>query len=106
MTPEKRQEIVEDLQKFELEIIKTKGFDYSGVEDTLKNFKVNAETTGVTKYQVWLVYFMKHINAITNSIKNSPEKPTTKSELLSDRIMDARTYLGLLYCLLTEDIKK
>ena len=103
MTVEQRRKIAEDLFISEIKIMETKGADYSGTKDTLKNFKQNAEILGITKYQVWLVYFMKHIDAITNSIKRNPNEPEAKSEPLSDRILDGRVYLTLLKCLLEED---
>lgn len=103
MTVKDRKFLISGLYERELSIITTKGFDYSGTEDTLKNFKRNAEILGLTKYQVWLIYFMKHIDAICNSVKTSPTYPTVKSERIDDRILDARVYLGLLECLIYED---
>ena len=106
MTVEQREKIIIELSKLEFDMMNSKGKDYAGVLDTLSNFKRNAELTGLTKYQVWLIYFMKHIDSIVNAIKSNPISPliATNSESLESRILDARVYLGLLKCLIEEDI--
>ena len=57
MNQETRNAIFDELSKTMLDITTKKGHDYSGDEDVLENFKRNAERLGLTKYQVWLVYF-------------------------------------------------
>ena len=81
----------------------SKGKAYSGDGDALSNFKRNAERLGLSKYQVWLIYFMKHIDSICNAIKDNPEAPSDQTEGLHGRIVDAENYLDILECLLTED---
>jgi hypothetical protein len=83
-----------------------KGAAYAGNGDVFDNFKRNAERVGVTKYQIWLVYFNKHIDAITNAIKENPESPVEKSEGMTGRIDDAINYLRLLGGMLEEDNHK
>lgn len=85
------------------EILLAKGHDYSEKVDALSNFKRNAEKLGLSKYQIWSVYFHKHIDAVDGAVKRSPENPQVKSEPLDGRIKDAINYLALLYCLLDED---
>lgn len=80
-----------------------KGAAYSGEADCFANFKRNAGLCGVTKYQVWLIYFQKHLDAITNGIKQNPENPVDKSEGMTGRIDDAINYLDLLAGMLEED---
>lgn len=103
MTLEKRKEIIEQMIKSETEIFLAKGKSYAGNGDTLANFKRNAERLGLTKYQIWGVYFNKHIDSINNAISDNPNEPRDNSEGLQGRIADARNYLAILLCLLIED---
>lgn len=103
MTTEQRKEIVSDMFAKAIAVIEDKGKAYSGDTDTLSNFKIIAQQSGITKYEVWYVYFMKHMLAISNSIKDSPEFPVEKTESMSGRIMDAINYLTILQCMLEED---
>jgi hypothetical protein len=118
MTIDKRQDIITELYDKILKrspdlitelfseiksIAESKGNAYSGSEDSLDNFKRNAKNLGLSKYQIWNVYFSKHIDSINNAIKQNPEKPVDKSEGLHGRIIDAMTYLSILECLLKED---
>lgn len=84
-------------------LLNTKGKDYSGVTDRFLNFKANGERLGMTKYQIWSVYFAKHIDAIFNAIKDTPDGPKTNSEAIETRIQDAVCYLALMYGMLLED---
>ncbi len=84
-------------------ILDLKGPAYSGTGDCFSNFKRNAAVVGVSKYQIWLVYFQKHLDAITNAIKQNPESPVEKSEGMTGRIDDAINYLDLLAGMLEED---
>ena len=103
MTKEKRIEIAEGLFKDEHEMLLVKGKAYAGEGDSLANFKRNAERLGLTKYQIWAVYFNKHVDSINNAIQQNPNCPVDESEGLRGRIVDARTYLSILQCLLEED---
>ena len=58
----------------------------------------NGEQLDLTEYQVWSVYFSKHIFSIQNAIKNFPDNPDNNlAEPLDSRITDAGAYLFLLY---------
>jgi len=103
MTIIQRQDIISGIFSQVKDMAISKGKDYSSKEDSLANFKRNAERLGLTKYQVWLVYFNKHIDAINNSIRYNPDAPEVSSEPLEERIIDAITYLTLFKCLLEED---
>lgn len=103
MTLDERMNVFNTLQNEELKILSAKGADYAGNEDALRNFKINAERLGLSKYQVWAVYAMKHIDAILTAIKTNPNDPARQAETLCGSIMDARNYLGLLVCLRFED---
>ena len=104
MTPETRKQVFDYLEAEERKLLRSKGLDYAGENDVLSNFKNNAYRLGLSKYQVWAVYFMKHIDAISNSIPRGAEVPMLASESWESRIMDARNYLGLLVCMLREDM--
>jgi len=103
MTIEERQKTIKSLMEEALNMAKSKGQEYAGNEDSLANFKSNADTLGMTKFQVWAVYFNKHVNAINNSIKTNPLSPTVYLEPIRGRIVDAIVYLTLLECLLREN---
>jgi hypothetical protein len=93
----------EELFKDCFNLLDRKGADYSGVIDRFENFKKNGERLGLTKYQVWSVYFGKHIDAIFNSIKRDPNNPQVESEPLEERFKDAICYLALAAGMLKED---
>ncbi len=94
---------LEGRRAIQLDIRIKKGKAYAGTGDVFANFKRNAERVGVSKYQIWLVYFNKHIDSITNAIKQQPENPVDESEGLAGRIDDAKNYLDLLAGMLEED---
>lgn len=103
MTIEERLEIIEKVSEEVKNISLSKGKSYAGNGDCLANFKRNALNLGLTKYQIWGVYFNKHIDSINNAIKIQPESPHDDSEGMESRIIDAITYLILLLCLQVED---
>lgn len=107
MTNQKRHEIAVDLLSDVLEIMAKKGEAYSegGKEggDVLSNFKKVGADLDVTKYIVWAVYFEKHRHAIVHAIKNNPYKPQERTEGMRGRVIDAISYLCILYSMLVED---
>ena len=103
VTIEKRKEIIDALMAEEIEVSLAKEKSYAGRDDTLANFKRIAERCGVSKYIVWQIYANKHFDSIDNAIKVNPDAPVDESEGLRGRIIDARNYLAILLCLLTED---
>lgn len=70
-----------------------------GSADVLANFKRVAERTGMTPLQVWAVYFLKHVDAITTGACK-PELP--QAEALEGRFADAVNYLKLGWGLINE----
>lgn len=105
MTIEERTNITKDIFKEVLDVSVSKGKAYAGDGDSLANFKRNAERLGLSKYQIWAVYFNKHIDSINNAIAQNADQPIDKTEGLRGRIIDAVTYLCILGALLTEDIE-
>ena len=105
MTPKDFHTLVNTMHIDEMNILKAKGVAYSGTTSVFNNFVTTAERSGLSKYQVWLVLFSKHIDCITNAIKAAPMAPVDYTEGLDGRIKDARAYLALLQGMLTEDNK-
>ena len=103
MTIEERKKIIDELVAEEIEVSLAKEKSYAGDGDTLANFKRIGERSDISKYTVWQVYANKHFDSIDNAIKANPNAPVDESEGLRGRIIDARNYLAILLCLLTED---
>lgn len=80
------------------EINRTKGHDYAGDDDALKNFKDQAAQLGLTPEQVWGVFAGKHWAAICTFIKEGD----VKSEPIEGRIHDVILYCFLLLGLIEE----
>lgn len=80
-----------------------KGTDYESIEDPHNNFIRHAERLGISKYQVWAVYFGKHSDAIYNVIKKHPHKPKASGDHLREKIMDMINYLFFLNSMLEVD---
>lgn len=100
MTPTGTPPIHADLLTEALKVMADKRPGYTvGATDRLANFKRVAERSGISPQQVWLVYFLKHIDAI-QSIMTKPELPV--SEAPKGRFIDAINYLLLGYELWAE----
>jgi len=84
-------------------VSKAKRKSYANDNDVLANFKQIAAATSMTKYQVWAVYFNKHVLSINNAIKYHPERPEDVSESMQGRIIDCINYLLLLNAIIAED---
>lgn len=77
-----------------------KGDDYARPdEDGLSNFKEVATELGITPMQVWGVYFLKGVKAITRFARDG----RVSSESINGRFTDARNYLLLGQALLKEE---
>ena len=83
-----------------------KGNEYAGRKDTLAYFKRNAKKAGLTKYEVLLIFKLKHSDAIASAIRRNPTFPETISESLHGRILDDTAYNILLRCMLEEDSRQ
>ena len=74
-------------------VAQAKGKDYTGQdEDVLKNFKTVAERAGLKPLQVWMVFFLKQVDAIASAVK-FPDSPP--SEPISQRFIDLHNYTNL-----------
>lgn len=103
MNIQRRTELTDELFKECLEIARTKGKDYSGNEDCLDNFKRGARNLDMTPFQIWAVYFSKHVDSVMNSIKYHPEYPQVESEPLRERAKDIIVYMTLFIALLEDE---
>jgi hypothetical protein len=101
----KFKQINEELIKSVMDIIDNKGVEYQSNEDVLSNFKTNASDLGLTKYQIWSVYFTKHVKSIVSQIKNNPNNPSNLDsvETTKSRIQDSIAYLLFLNAMLEQD---
>lgn len=80
------------------EVMAVKERDYASDTDTLANFKRIGSRLGLTKFQVWGIYFNKHADSVNNAVKYHPDNPQTetKSEPIHTRIVDLINYLTIL----------
>ena len=105
MKPTERAQIVRRLQDAEDEIMVTKALEYASDEDTLANFRIIAEILNVAMPlpdgHRWLpghicaVYWMKHVLAMLDNVLRGE----SLSEGLESRVLDARVYALLMYCI-------
>src|SRR3954469_2756020 len=100
MTTEQYDAITGELMTLARDIETSKRPGYTvGAVDVLANFKKTAERVGITTEQAWLVFFLKHIDAIT-TIMAKPDLPV--SEAPPGRFADAINYLRLGYAILQD----
>ena len=87
------------------ETLTSKGNEYQSGENVFSNFETNAQDLGLTKYQIWSVYFSKHTKSILNAIKKSPENPNSLelAEKFDSRVIDAVAYLFLLNAMIKSE---
>ena len=78
----------------------TKGKEYAGPRDRFDNFNRLSKRMGISRNQVWQVYFTKHLDAIESYIRDGQ---TYSTENIQGRIIDAMTYLLLLAGMIEED---
>lgn len=95
MTAEERAEFIDSfLKKYCLDVLASKGAEYSrGEEDVNSNFKRAAQAVGSDQLKVVFIYLMKHIDGIANFVKTST---APSGESIYGRIGDAINYLLIL----------
>ena len=102
MKTEQFYDTIEELIDECLEIMKAKGLAYSGKDDSFANFKRVAKNLSMSQYNVWYVYFAKHLDSLASWIREE----YSDSEPITGRIKDLINYLFLLYGMLEEDKAK
>ena len=80
-------------------VMESKGLAYSGEANAFANFQKNADRLGLTKYQVWAVYFEKHHDALCSWLQGKH----TDYEPIHGRILDMMNYLAILDGMARED---
>ena len=98
MTSKEREDYFETIL-YEAKVLRVaKGHDYSGDEDSNRNFKEGGKRLGLKPEQVLGVYLDKHLEAIHTFIKDG----VVKSEPIEGRVMDAINYLLILLSIYKE----
>ena len=98
MEAQKFYDTIEDLIDECFEIMKAKGLAYSGKSDSFANFKRVAKNLSMSPYNVWYVYFAKHLDSLSSWIREE----YSDSEPITGRIKDLINYLFLLYGMIKE----
>lgn len=85
-------------------LLEAKGHDYTQgnaeVNDNFKRIAITLQGRGIDKYDVWAIYFQKHIDALTTWLN---KRQMESSESLGSRIADLVNYLLILHTMLEED---
>jgi len=81
-----------------VELTESKGEEYKGADDNqFGNFERTAQDTGLSREQVWLVFFNKHFDALRTYVRDKATgTKRQRSESIVGRIDDAILYLILL----------
>ena len=95
-------DLTEELIDSCLKIMKAKGLAYSGNSDSFANFRRVAKNLSMSQYDVWYVYFAKHLDSLASWIREE----YSDSEPITGRIKDLINYLFLLYGMIKEDEKE
>lgn len=101
MKNEQMKKEFEKLHDMEMELLFNKGQEYQVDNDALSNFKENGKLVGCDPKTIASIYMAKHFTSIMNYVKKNGNADSTES--ITGRINDLRNYLGLLYCLITEE---
>ena len=106
---------IEETKKFFeecLNVMNTKGQEYSGSEDKFANFKRLAKKYDVPAEEICGIFMTKHLDSINSFIrqrragKSVWEIEVGLSEPISGRIKDAVNYLFILNGIIDEERKK
>lgn len=102
MTPAELGQFFMNFTDEQAQIMTDKGESYSGVKageekDRLSNFKRIAEDMELSPLQVWLVYFLKHVDSVKTFVKTGHE-----SEGFRSRALDLANYAILGAALVKE----
>ena len=99
MNVEERNKHIEKIFRDCMNIMNSKGRDYAGTEDVLRNFKLGSKVLKISPRQVLGVYVFKPALPIIRCLLGEP----IHSEPIEERIKDVINYLLLLYCMLVEE---
>jgi|GEM_PF-2894518 len=99
MNLKQRNQYILKATKRRMKILSSKGRDYSISTNAFDNFNRGSRMLGLDRKIVLWVYFMKHIDAISNFIS----KGKLESEPIQGRLDDARNYLDILDAMIKEE---
>ena len=102
MEAQKFYDTIEELIDECLEIMKAKGLAYSGKSDSFANFKRVADNLCMSRFQIWAVFFHKHVDALDSWVREE----YSDSEPITGRIKDLINYLFLLYGMIRENSRE
>lgn len=96
--------IIADAMKRAEKLFATKNAEYGDKKDILSNFRRLADQQGVPMSTAWFFLAGKHIDSITQYIKDVREsKMRARSEPIRDRIDDLVVYSLLLLAIVSEE---
>jgi len=95
-----QQALFKAMIKEEMDLLNKKGSEYASDADALDNFKRQAEDWGCDPLLVLAFGLGKHYRSIQSYIRKGGK--VVSNEPISGRIHDARNYLFLLHCLISE----
>lgn len=104
MNQDKQLALINKINKQGIEILKSKGYDYAGI-DILKNFKEMNQmlillNVDVTKIEgTHMFYILLKIQRLCNLLFSNK---VAKNESIQDTLIDLRNYVDLLNCALEE----
>lgn len=90
-------EINESMVEEEFKLLYSKGKEYSGDENTFRNFEETAIKLNIHPIKVLMIYYSKHSDSIFTFLKDFK---VYSNEDITSRIMDARNYLAILYAMI------
>jgi hypothetical protein len=97
-----RMQLIEEMYQKRIKVLNDKGAAYAEEGDINYNFKIIAKILGLTPFQVWAVYWLKHVICVANAIKKNPNTPIDTTEGMEGRIIDNQNYIDILVTLLEE----
>ena len=99
MTHDELTKFLDNFGKEILDTIRAKNSDYAGASrNAFAAFDEAAAVLGLTREQVWAVYYMKHVQAVMRYIKTGG----LMSESIMDRLTDLTAYPMLLAGMVSE----
>ncbi|MCW0193380.1 MAG: hypothetical protein OJJ55_19020 [Rhodococcus sp.] len=80
--------------------VKRKNADYAGSSPSpFAAFDETAATLGLTREQVWAVFYMKHVRAVLRWVADG----SLDSETIESRLLDLIAYPAILYAMINEE---
>jgi hypothetical protein len=101
VTHESFNDAVIDFADYVVDEIRRKNADYSADStNPFEAFDEVARVLGMTREQVWAVYYLKHVQALTRYIKTG----MLDSENIQSRLTDLAAYPAILSVMLNEEL--